>query len=279
MIKLGLVGDPISHSLSPIIHSTVMKNLNKPFSYELYNIKKGNLELFISKVKEENITGFNVTMPHKVDIIEFLDELDNESLTYNSVNTVKYENGKLYGYNTDADGFIMSFENESISLKDKNILILGAGGVTNTIAVKIAKYIPEKIVILNRNISKAQDVCTIVKNNINVDIKSDNFDTETIANYAQYANVLINTTPLGMHGVSEDFKDITFLENLNRSAIVYDLIYNPRQTKLLKHASKLGLKTMNGLEMLINQAIIADQIYLKEFIDIKRLNKFVKQNL
>lgn len=277
MIKLGLIGDPISHSLSPIIHTTVMNYLGIEHSYEPYNVKKGDLEGYIRKIKEENILGFNVTMPHKVDIIKYLDVLDDDSIKFNSVNTVKYESGKLYGYNTDARGLVMSLSDNSVNLAGKNILILGAGGVASTIAVKFAEERPNKIIVLNRSLDKAKEVCNLVSKQSNVTTIYD--ELKNVENYTKATNLVVNTTPLGMHGIEEDFENLDFLNNLNKSTIVCDLIYNPRETLLLQQAKLLNIKTLNGLGMLIYQALISDEIYLNQKIDYKMLYKIICEKI
>jgi len=176
-----------------------------------------------------------------------------------------------------AIGFMLSLEKSNIDVENKNILILGAGGAGRTVAVKLAKtQKANKLVILNRTVEKANDICNLIKNNSETETICDGDDK--LNEYAKSADILINTTPLGMHLVNKDFENFDFLENMG-DAVVVDLIYNPKETRLLKKAKELGLKALNGLDMLIFQALLSDEIYLKKKLDLDRLYAEVKRKL
>ncbi len=261
MLNLAVIGDPIAHSKSPVIHSSVMEELKIPYSYSSFQVKKGELAEFLKLAIEKDIHGFNITMPHKADIIPFLDDIDEEAKRYQAVNTVKVENGKLYGYNTDADGYTVALRDAGGSFAGKNVVILGAGGVVTTLARKAAYEGAEKVSVLNRTLANAEAVATLVTSETGVKTESANFSTETLKRYAAQTDLLINATPLGMHGVSYDFEDFSFVYELKPEVLVSDLIYNPSETNLLKAAREHGCTTLNGLGMLLYQAFLADQIY------------------
>ncbi len=273
MIKLAVIGYPISHSKSPVIHTSVMKELKLEYNYEAVEVKSGELSEFIKKVKNESIDGFNITMPHKIDIMEFLDDIDEEAKRYNSVNTVKYADGKLYGYNTDANGYVMSLKEAGTEFKGRNILILGAGGVVNTLSLKAVFEDSKSVTVLNRSLDKAEAICRHVKEISGKEISFGELKTEVICEKAKNADIIINATPLGMHGVEADYTDFSFFDCLKKNALVSDLIYNPEETSFLKNARLRGFKTVNGLGMLIYQALIADRIYTGidfDLIDMKK---------
>lgn len=276
MIKLAIIGDPVEHSLSPVIHSAVMEYLGIDYEYYRVRVEKGDLAQFVERVKRENITGFNLTMPHKTDIIPFLDEIDAEAKVYNSVNTVKYENGRLSGYSTDADGYKTALSEAGYSFCGKRVVILGAGGVSGTIVSKAAREGAVSITVLNRTLSKAEQVIKCAEGcdcKLGAAVMSD----ENMRGFAREADVLVNATPLGMTGVGHDFENLDFLAELPKDALVSDLIYSPRKTAFLRRAEELGRNTINGFGMLIYQALIADEIYLGRKLDLPVLKAYVEQ--
>ena len=174
-----------------------------------------------------------------------------------------------------AVGFLMSIKKNNIDIENKNIAILGAGGAARTIAMQFAKTEKvNQIIILNRNIERANDICNLVKDNLKVEILCDKISR--LEEYTKDANVVINTTPLGMYGMDENFEDFAFLEKMKNGTVI-DLIYNPKETKLLQEAKKLELKTLNGLDMLIFQALLADEIYLGKHLNLHELYEIVKR--
>lgn len=281
-LRLDVVGDPISHSKSPYIHETVLKELGFEYEYRKVQVKKGELSKYLSEAKALGVCGFNLTMPHKTDIIPFLDFIDDEALRFGSVNTVKIKDGKFFGYNTDALGMVYSMEQKGFGAKDKNIVILGAGGVALALALKMAFEGADKITVLNRTLSSAEGICEKVIKESGKNCTALPFDKEYLKNAANGCDILINCTPLGMEGVDADFDDLSFLDNLNQGSLVFDLIYNPLETNLLRRVKELGLSTLNGLDMLIYQGLLADEIFLDTKLDLVSLKEkidYVFKNL
>ncbi len=286
-VRLDVVGDPIEHSKSPYIHTTVAEELGIPCEYGKVKVERGKLAEYIENVKADGICGFNLTMPHKQDIIPYLDFIDKEAQLFNSVNTVKVKDGKLIGYNTDANGLVWAMREKGFSPNGKNILILGAGGVVFTAALKLAMEGAKKITVLNRTITAAATVAEMVREKAGADIQIGELNNKNINDAAKQCDILINGTPLGMAGVEADFQDLSFLKWVKTDALVFDLIYNPEETNLLKAAKEFGINTLNGYGMLIYQGLLADEIfldrelnlaYLKQKIEdkIKNLKKFKK---
>lgn len=278
-LHLAVIGDPIAHSKSPAIHSAVMEELRLPYRYSSYRVKKGELPQFLELVKKEHIDGFNITMPHKTDIIPFLDEIDREAQRYQSVNTVKVENGRLYGYSTDADGYAASLRDAGFPLQGKRVVFLGAGGVVNTLARKAAYEGAANVAILNRTEAKAKEICALISAETDVPVSSADMSPESLCRYAKSADILINATPLGMHGIAQNFADLSFVRELREGAFVSDLIYNPAETLLLKTARERGLATLNGLGMLLYQAFLADEIYTGINFDFAQMKKQIEAKI
>ncbi len=279
MIKLAVIGDPIEHSLSPLVHGGVMEALDVAYTYEKIKVKKGELRNFLVYVKENGITGFNLTMPHKTDIIPYLDEIDEEAKLFGSVNTVKIRDGKLFGFNTDAMGYVMALESKNYFFRGSRVVVLGAGGVVRTLALKAADLGATEVRICNRTYERAEEIAKMVNDKTGVSVIAEDFSLEKMTAVAKTCDILINATPLGMHGFDRDFEDLSFLEALPTSALVSDLIYNPDKTMLLRKAESLGLTTLNGLGMLIYQGILADEIYLDRTMEKKKIYDFVSQKI
>lgn len=263
-----LIGHPISKSLSPIIHNNYNK-INKMNSvYLTFDIEKHNLQSIINSFKIMGIKGFNVTLPHKIKIMEYLDDISNEAKIISAVNTVKNVNGSLIGYNTDGIGFLKSLELENISVKDKVILLLGAGGVANAIATSLAIAEAKKLIIINRTVAKAKNLTNKIKNNFSdVLVEYGKLNLNNILK--DKIDMVINCTSIGMYPNIE-YSPITF-DGFSEKLIVFDTIYKPKKTKFLQLAEEKGYKTINGLSMLINQAIFSQKIWHEEeninFID------------
>lgn len=275
-IKLCVIGYPIGHSLSPLIHTTLLDYLNLDYEYEKKEVKCEELSAFINYVKETGISGFNVTMPHKQTIMEYLDEIDEEAKLFHSVNTVKIENGKLYGYNTDAEGFRMSLPKCGDEIKGAKVVIIGAGGAASTVALKAATLGAKSIDIVNKRLETAEKILKILNEKSYSSAKATLFTYENLENACKNADIVINATPLGMSGIEDNFESFEFLKNTSKDATIYDLIYNPYETEFIKAAKAYGRKAVNGLGMLICQGLIADKIYLDCDFDILKVQKIIE---
>lgn len=273
---LNVIGDPIEHSKSPVVHGLVLGALGVDNDYTRVLVKKGELSEYVENAVKSGVRGFNLTMPHKVDIIPFLKEIDKDAELFGAVNTVSIKNGELYGYNTDARGFVLSLEQNGVDISGKSIVILGAGGVVSTLALKLSDMGAGEITLLNRTPEKAEAVCEKIRGLQKSGAAKGGTgllwgETGEAAKYAPKCDVLINATPLGMSGVGADYEDLSFIDRLDPRAAVIDLIYSPPKTKFLAYAEKRGHKIINGLGMLIGQAILADEIYLDKKLDISGL--------
>ncbi len=278
-INLAVIGDPVAHSLSPIIHTTVLNELGIDCGYEKIRIAKGGLPSFLSSDKCAEISGFNLTMPHKQDIIPHLDFIDADAQVFSSVNTVKIDGSRLLGYNTDGQGCLRAIENTGHNYIGKNIVILGAGGVASTVALKMAAAGAASVSVLNRTLSGAQALARNVLDKTGANIVCGKLDIAEMTGKCQNCDILINCTPLGMEGIDFDFEDFSFLTVLPKDALVYDLIYKPEMTNLLKEASRLGLDTLNGLDMLIYQGLLADEIFLDTTLDFAYLKAKIQEQM
>ena len=275
-----VIGTPIKHSLSPTIHLPVLERYLCAPSYDIKTVEKTQLGSFIQEVRDEGVAGFNVTMPHKMDIIPYLDKVSTQAKLLNSVNTVVNNNGVLTGYSTDGQGFHTSFTEHGYTFTGANVLIIGAGGASTAVAVYLANKCVASITVLARRQSQAKQVVDLIKKaNPVLPVDYAEFTKDILAQASFKTDVLINATSLGMQGTSYQFEDFNFLQNLNPTAVVCDLIYKPAQTLLLQKAKELGYNTLGGIYMLINQALIADEYYLNTKLSFPRFKEIIQKNI
>lgn len=269
-----LIGNPVEKSLSPLIHNYSFKKNNIDGVYLTFKIEEDNIKNFIDTVRTLDIKGFNVTIPHKVKIMEYLDEIEENAKKLGAVNTVKNIDGKLIGYNTDGLGYIKMIKEKNVSIIDSNILILGAGGAARGIIFSLLKEKPKKILILNRTLSKAEDIKKELENK-NTKIEIDILDNEKL-DLKEYS-LVINCTAVGMEPKIEETP--IEVERLSKEAVVTDIIYKPLETKLLKESKKQGNKVIGGIGMLINQGLLSEEIWTATNIDSEEIINYIKEKI
>ena len=254
---LGLIGYPLGHSLSPLIHNYLFKKYNINAVYGCFPTK--NLKEAVKGFLSVGFKGFNVTIPYKEKVIPYLDKIDKEAKIIGAVNTVKIHKGKLFGYNTDGKGFLLSLKKFNLKVKDKNIFILGAGGAAKSISVYLAKEKVKRIDFYDIDFKKAIKLAKRLRRFFSC-IKVNVFEEKEKIDLKNYT-LLINATGVGLK--KEDSPPI-FLDKAPPDLVVYDLIYNPPLPSLLKEAKKRKLFIINGLWMLIYQALEAEKIWFGE---------------
>lgn len=252
MNKLAVIGYPISHSFSPIMHNFISKQIDAPYIYEAIEVAPENLEEAVMRLKNEGYCGFNVTAPHKIEVIKYLDEISEDARRYNAVNTVVNRDGRLIGYNTDADGFYMSLRYRGVDVENSHILMLGAGGAARPVALNLSRKNIASLALVNRTKEKAEYIKEYVKNHSGHEI-----DTEILRD--KY-DIIINCTSLGM-GDNKDKTPLGDMSLISEKTTVVDMIYNPAKTRLLEDSEKKGARIINGLGMLIFQGILAYRIF------------------
>ena len=257
---IGLVGNPVGHSISPVLHNTLAQKYNLDIVYVPFLVNEDCFEDAIKGLRALNVEGFNVTVPYKTKIMQYMDRNTESVFLMGAVNTVKNIKGKFYGYNTDGEGFNRAFKEETkTDFKNKKVAILGAGGSARSIGVIVAQNDAEQVVFINRTLEKAEEIETLINQKIKKVAKSFDFGNENFKNALIESEIIINTTSMGMHPDIDD-SPISDLECFNRQ-VVYDVIYNPMSTKFLKDAKSRGCHICNGLGMLFYQGILAFEIW------------------
>ncbi|MDO8869710.1 MAG: shikimate dehydrogenase [Methanobacteriaceae archaeon] len=254
---VGLIGDPVEHSMSPPMHNAAFEYLGLDFAYVPFNVKTTALGEAIKCASALGIKGLNVTIPHKTNVLEFLDVVDNPAELIGAVNTIKFVNGKIIGYNTDGIGAVRALE-EVVQVKNKKVVLAGAGGAARAVTFQLILSGIESITIINRTLEKALKL----KNEIESKIDSNIFygNLEILEKEISKADILINTTPIGMYPHTND-KPLANASMMHSDLVVNDLVYNPMETVLLKEAEKAGAKSVSGLKMLLYQGAEAFKIW------------------
>ena len=235
-----IIGNPISHSLSPKIHNYWFKENNINGNYDKISLNENEIEKIIQKIKSKEIYGMNVTVPFKHSVIPFLETQSEIAIKTNSVNTIFNKDGKIHGDNTDVYGFEKSIANNKINLEGRSVLIFGAGGVVSSIVFALLKLKVEKIFISNRTLKNAK----LIKSK---------FDFVQIIEWGKVENcdLFINSTSVGLK--TGDSLGLN-LNSIGKDKIFYDVIYNPPKTNFLLEAEKNGHKIINGRDMFLYQA-------------------------
>jgi shikimate dehydrogenase len=263
MIQLGLIGYPLSHSLSPKIQNAALKACGLEGDYSLFPIApddKDGLKNLLENVRSGEITGLNVTIPHKQNVIELMDELTPTAKAIGAVNVIYMRNGKLIGDNTDAPGFLSDLkrflsEHLSKTVRGKSALVLGAGGSARAVVYALIND-GWNVTIAARRIEQAEQLASSFTNH---KLQITNFINLQLPNF----QLIVNTTPVGMTP-NTDQSPLPENVTLSNGCVVYDLVYNPRETKLVRDVRANGLQAVTGLGMLIEQAALAFELWTGE---------------
>lgn len=270
----GVIGDPIGHSMSPVMHNDAFAASGVDACYLPFHVTKDNLSDAVKGMKAIGVQGFNVTIPHKTAIIPLLDEVDPLASVIGAVNTVVLEKGRFKGYNTDGLGYVRALrEAYPGSIEDQQVLIIGAGGAARGIYYTLASEKVNKIDVANRTLEKAKqlsDACPYPVNGLSLTLEA------AAAQLEQY-DIIIQTTSIGM-APDIDKKPIS-LDRLKQGAFVSDIIYNPLQTELLKESKERRANTQNGIQMFVNQGALAFEKWTGVFPDVKRMEELVLKQL
>lgn len=259
-----LLGTPIAHSISPMIHNEAFRMLGLDFVYLCFDTKHADLKTMVQTLREMNVLGFNLTMPDKERILPYLDELSPAAAMIGAVNTVKNENGRLIGHNTDGIGFMQSVKDTGYDIRSGEMTLLGAGGAASSIAVQAALDGVPALHIINRkgrSWNNAIRLATLIneRTGCRADV-TDFADVAAIKNAVRQSSLLANATSIGM-APDTDASPIVDTSCFHSGLLVSDIIYNPRFTKLMLDAKAAGCRTANGLYMLLYQGAAAFHIW------------------
>ena len=274
---LGVIGDPIEHTFSPVMHNAGLDALNLNYIYLPFHVKPDRLNECIEGAKSFGIQGLNVTIPHKTNVMKHLDEIDQVASMIGAVNTIQFnfdENNEssnqnnetsvtTKGFNTDGYGCVRAIK-EKTSINNKKVTITGAGGAARAVSFQIASSGIDELSILNRNVSKAESLANDLQSNLSeagIDITINSCEIENLKRELDSSDIFIDTTPIGMYPNVDD-KPIASADMLHEELVVNDIVYTPMETSLIKEALKANAEVVYGYKMLLYQGIRSFEIWL-----------------
>ena len=252
----GLIGDPVEHTMSPAMHNAAFEELGLDYIYLPFHVKAEGLADAVAGLKALNVRGFNVTIPHKVKIIPMLDELDTIAGKIGAVNTVVNDHSKLTGYNTDAAGFLKALLEQGVEPAGSNVVILGAGGASRAISYILADE-GARLTVLNRRqeLDWAFELARHINEDLGSETRAMELTAENLSAVLEKSDILINATSVGMTP-DQDSSPVS-ADLLKSELIVFDIVYNPVRTRLLREAASVGARTVGGVDMLAWQGALA----------------------
>jgi shikimate dehydrogenase len=274
-MRIGVVGHPIKHSLSAAMHNAVFRETRMGYKYEAFDVLPEDLGKFIESCREDFV-GLNVTIPHKVEVIKYIDELSREAQMIGAVNTIKFFEGKSRGYNTDGLGCLKALESAGIGVEGKKILVLGAGGAARAIVYSCLMS-GANVSIANRQIEKAHALSDEAKRKTGKKAAVIDYSFDGLLNSLPDMDVLINATSVGMTPNADESPVEQSL--LHENLAVMDIVYNPVETKLLREAKENGCRTVSGVGMLVHQGAESLKIWFKLDAPVDVMEKEVLSQL
>ena len=264
--KLGIIGYPIGHSISPIFQQAGLDHLGIDATYEKWEVSADDVGEFVAGLRAPGSLGINITVPHKQAVIPFLDEVDEWATTAGAVNTIVNRDGRLTGHNTDGPGFLRALLVETgYSPDGTRALILGAGGAARGILLALARGGVESLVIANRTLERAETLAQLSKDNgvpaEAISLSQDARSPDELTQAAASAALIVNCTTVGMSHGPDEYGSPLSSAQIPGSAIVNDLVYNPMETPLLRAAAAAGATTLGGLHMLVYQGVLSFQMW------------------
>lgn len=274
MKQLFVIGDPVAHSLSPLLHQAMLDQTGAAYRYDVRTVRPEELPAFVRWAKDGGCAGFNVTMPHKEAILPLLDEVDTTAASCGAVNTVCIREGRAIGHNTDGTGFLDSLAGQGFYPQGRTVLLLGAGGAAKAVGHALAAAGAGRIIVCARRLERVAALAAQLPGcGEGIVLAQDAMQQAAAA-----CDLLVNATPLGMAG-SPAFARLDFLQAMPPHAVVYDLVYHPRRTALLEAAARQGLRTVGGIDLLIRQAVRAFTFFTGETPDTAALYAALREPL
>ncbi len=269
MLKtFAVIGDPIDHSLSPTIHNAAYRELKLECTYIAYRVNKGDLASGVQSLKKIKIAGFNVTIPHKIEMMKYLDDVDDTCKMIGAVNTVFNDDGILRGFNTDMDGFLDPIKRKEIPIKDSKILLLGAGGASRAIIAGFQKENAKSVVIANRTKENGDKLAGFSKE---IGLDATSIQLDDMKTLDPKFDFIVNASSLGLKGE----KNIIPEKLMDEQTTLYDIVYKPLKTDLINKAKEKECKIIYGYEMLLGQAIRSFEIWLDEKAPVEAMKRSI----
>ncbi len=271
-----LIGDPVEGSLSPVMFNAAFYELGLNCMYVAVRVPERLLTDVMGGARAMNISGLNVTIPHKISVMGLLDELDDSAVATGAVNTILNKGGKFVGFNTDGEGALRALEEKIGRTKGKRVVLIGAGGAARAIAYSIAKAGSE-LTIANRTSRRAKELASAIEKKLGTEVRATSIRRVDLKGALECADILINSTSVGMHPNAN--RTLVTSDMMHRGLVVYDIVYKPAQTRLLLEAKGARAKAVEGLGMLVHQGALAFEIWTGKRAPIKVMMAAAKREM
>lgn len=279
---IPIIGYPMGQSSASYAYNYLFEAYDKNAIMWPIEIARGSLQRFLHACETIKINRFTITMPHKSDIIPFLDEVDPSSKLFNSVNAVKQVDGIWHGVSCDGKGCIAAIQRKGYSLADKHVVMIGAGAISGVIGYELSRAKAKSLTILNRSVESALNVAKTLNEHTSLQTKAARLTAETLVDQAECAEVLLQCTPLGMNGYDDDYEDLSFVDRINNKCIIMETIVNPFSTSFVKKVKEKGMECIHGIDMLTAQLSEIFSFWFNEkvsFNDIKECKNLIMRHL
>jgi len=276
---VGIIGHPLGHSVSPAMHNAAYRELGLDYEYLPFEVQPEDLPEALNGFRALHMAGFNVTIPHKERIVPLLDEVTKLARIIGAVNTVENQDGRLVGYNTDGPGFLNALTEEAgFEPKGKEAVVLGAGGAARAVAIMLAEVGAKRVTVTDVDEFKGQELAEYLGTLSKTKATFEKIGSASLKESIAGADLLVNATPVGMHPNVND-SPLPDKVKLNKKTVVYDLVYNPAETKLLKTAQAAGCRAVSGLGMLVQQGALAFTVLTGEEAPLETMWNAAKKAL
>lgn len=273
--KFAVIGDPVAHSRSPVIHNAAFKELGIAAEYEKVLVPKGDAKSFMTRIRAKEYWGCNVTIPHKQDVLSLVDYRTDFAAKVGAVNTVYWHDNKVWGDNTDGPGFINALHDANFNPQDKHVFLFGAGGATRGVAYALCDASVQSLTICNRDASRADKLCEELAQ-VYANIQIQRADWLKFHDLPTPIELMVNCTSLGL--ADNPWPDLSFLDRLATHTVVSDIVYPPEKTEFLKHAEQNGCSIISGKGMFIGQAALSFERFVGQKPSIKTMTKALESS-
>jgi len=271
----AVIGDPVHHSMSPQIHNSAFQACGLDMVYVAFHVKKGDVGRALEGVRSLGIRGLSVTIPHKVDVIPYLDQIDEISGQIGSINTVVNEGDRLVGYSTDGPGALRALAARSVETRGRNVLLLGSGGAARAVAFSLAdSEEPPWLTILAIEEEEARQLRSDLTDKTNLPLTTKRLNPETLRDAMAEADIVIHATPVGMSPRTDETLVPRHL--IKAGQVVFDIVYTPLETRLIREAAAVGALTVAGLGMFVHQAAIQFELWTGQNAPIRLMEDTVR---
>ena len=260
-LSLGIIGFPIGHSISPAFQQAALDHLGIDADYQAWEVDPEGVGEFLQALRQPDKLGINVTVPHKETVIPFLDEMDEGAREAGAVNTVVHREGRLIGYNTDSHGFLQALrEARNFRCEGRRVLVLGAGGGARGVVLALIREGVSELVIANRTFARGERLASLARER-GIACRAIEMSWNELALAAVSADLIVNCTTVGMSHGQDAAHSLLLEQQIPPTALVYDLVYNPMETPLLRAAGRAGASTLGGIQMLVHQGAASFELW------------------